>query len=115
MNFVKFTENNDHEGESWNFWLQKDGNEKELDKLFDLMTDHASEEEFGMDMREVPESEVDIVVKHSDEGYIPYNNKVTGTFVCPEIPEDIIDTEDDSVWEWLQDNFYKGDIERHFA
>lgn len=113
MNFVKFTEHNDHEGETWNFWLQKDGNEKELDKLFDLMTDFGVEEEFELDMREVPESEVDILVKHSLGGYMNDHNKVTGTFTCPEMPEGTADN-DEGAWDWIQDNFYKGGIERHF-
>ena len=31
--FVRLYETNDHEGESWNWWLQLDGNEDELRKL----------------------------------------------------------------------------------
>lgn len=114
MHFVKFTEHNDHEGETWNFWLQKDGNEKELDDLFELMSEHGVEEEFELDMREVPESEIDILVKHTDQGYMSYHNKVVGTFVCPVMPVEVADSDDDAGWEWFQENFYKGEIERHF-
>lgn len=113
MNFVKLVEHNDHEGETWVFWLQKDGNEKELNKLEDLLTDFSVEEEFEIDMTEVPEEEVDILVKHSLQGYYHYHNKVTGSFTCPEMPANTAEDDGDA-WDWIQDQFYKGDIERHF-
>lgn len=109
-NFVKFTEHNDNEGESWNFWLQYDGNEAQLKQLQSwLGTLDDDNDQYELDMTLVAEAEVDILVKHSDIGYMNYENKVTGTFTCPEF----IDKGNDS-WEQLADFFYKGDIERHF-
>ncbi len=114
MQFVKFTEHNDHEGESWNFWLQLDSNKTELNKLKKFLTENDIEDNPGyeLDMTPVDESEVDIVIKHSDQGYMDYNNKVTGKFEMP-IYED--DGQEDSAWEFANDNFYKGDIERCFS
>lgn len=116
MNFVKFTETNDNEGEQWNFWLQLDGNEEQLRELQSwLGTFDDDGESYELDMTPVPESEVDILVKHSDEGYFMYENKVEGKFTCPHPSEDVTggNTEDEG-YDWLNDNFYKGDIERHF-
>lgn len=112
MQFVKFTEHNDHEGENWNFWLQLDGNEKELNKLSDFLTKNDLEEQYDLDMTPVDEHEVDILVKHTDSGYMYYENKVTGTFTMPEYEDDGLE---DSAYEFANDNFYKGDIERCFA
>lgn len=111
MDFVKFTEHNDNEGEDWNFWLQLDGNEDELNELYHwLNTFDDDGESYELDMTAVPESEVDILVKHTGQGYMDYENKVTGTFKCP-IPTSI---DEDEGWEWLNDHFYKGDIARSF-
>lgn len=111
MNFVKFTEINDNEGEEWNFWLQLDGNEAQLKELQAwLGTFDDDGESYNLDMSPVPEVEVDILVKHTGGGYMYYENKVTGTFTCP-VPDT---KEEDRGWEWLNDNFYKGDIQRHF-
>ncbi len=113
MKFVKFTEHNDHEGESWNFWLQEDGNGFELKKLKTFLSENDLEDEgYELDMTPVDESEVDILVKHTDQGYMDYHNKVTGNFVMPQYEDD---GEEDSAYEFASDNFYKGDIERHFS
>lgn len=106
MKFVKFTETNDHEGEEWIFFLQVDGNEAELAKMEDMI--ESWEDESGYDSGyqlgsddEIPESEVDICVKHSPSGYMDTFNKVVGVFTNP--------VEDD-----LDDLFYKGGIRDHF-
>lgn len=113
-NFVKFTEHNDNEGEDWNFWLQLDGNEDQLNELASwLGTFDDDGESYELDMTPVPETEVDILVKHTDQGYMDYENKVTGTFVCPQ-PSQTAENDPDDAWEWLNDNFYKGDIARLF-
>lgn len=114
MQFVKFTEHNDWEGESWNFWLQLDGNESELSKLKSFLADNELEDNPGyeLDMTPVEESEVDAVVKRSGQGYMNYHNKVTGKFTMPvfEASEN-----EDAAWGFADDNFYKGDIQRSFA
>lgn len=114
MKFVKLTEINDHEGESWHFWLQLDGNEEQL-KL--LANDIDAFDEYGefleLNMTPVDESEVDILVKHTNQGYMNYQNKVVGVFTCPKSPESIYDDEE-SGYEWLTDHFYKGGIQEYF-
>lgn len=111
MNFVKFTENNDWEGESWNFWLQLDDNEEEIEKLNQFLTKNDVGEAYELDMTPVSEEEVDTLVKHSRSGYMTYENKVTGAFTMPEYEDD---GQEDSAYEFANDNFYKGDIERCF-
>lgn len=106
MNFVKFTEYNDHEGETWNFWLQLDGNEVELSKLQSCLI---SSDNYQLSAVPVDESEVDILVKHTDSGYMYYDNKVTGQFTCPEPNlDELVD------YEWLDNHFYKGHIMEYF-
>lgn len=115
MNFVKFTEHNDNEGEYWNFWLQLDGNEADLETLAEFLDQFdENAESYELDMTPVPESEVDILVKHTGQGYMDYENKVTGTMTLPEIDLDAVAVDDDEGYEWLNDNFYKGDIARCF-
>ncbi len=113
MKFVKYTETNDHEGESWNFWLQLDGNEAQLKELAAwLGTFDDDGESYDLDMSTViSEAEVDTLVKYGGQGYMDYNNKVTGTFVCPQ-PREFVD--DDEGWEWLNEEFYKGRIMTFF-
>lgn len=115
MNFVKFTEHNDNEGEDWNFWLQLDGNEADLETLQEFLIQFDdNEESYELNMTPVPESEVDILVKHSGQGYMNYENKVSGVMTLPEIDLERVATDDDAGWGWLNDNFYKGDITRCF-
>ena len=116
MKFIKFTEGNDHEGETWNFWLQYDGNEKELDKLGHIIeTLEDNDISYSLNNTLIDESEVDILVKHTRDGYMDYENKITGIFTCPEIDVDSHKDEiTDEIFESLDDNFYKGTIGRHF-
>lgn len=112
MKFVKLTENNDNEGESWNFWLQLDGNEdglKELQTWLNTFDDNG--EEYELNLTPVDESEVDTLVKHSGSGYMNYENKVVGTFKLPAIT----DKSEENGYEWLNDNFYKGGIRNCFS
>lgn len=112
--FVKFIERNEWEGETWVHWLQVEGNEAELTKLWNLLADAQSEE--GDEDTEEPEFElvdfeketlseehVDVLVKHTECGYMAAHTKVVGKFVCPDE---------------LGDGgraFYKGDITKHFT
>lgn len=112
MNFVKFTENNDWEGENWNFWLQLDGNEdqlKELESWLGTMDEYGHIYELLMGTV-LPEDKVDTLVDYSGSGYMDYNNKVVGKFTCP-IPST---SEEEDGLEWLNDKFYKGGIKDHF-
>jgi hypothetical protein len=120
MNFVKFTEYNDNEGETWNFWLQYEGNEKELKRLNDIVElNNAAgfDKQYSLDMTTFSEEEVDILVKHTDSGYMNYQNKIEGVLSVPEFNDDLFDYEDeidDEVFEWCDNNFYKGKIAELF-
>lgn len=90
--FVKFTERNENEGETWVFWLQLDGNDAELVKLWDLLADLEDEDEdepeFELDdwaEETLPEEHVDVLVKHAGgTTYMAAHTKVVGTFTCPD-------------------------------
>jgi hypothetical protein len=107
LQFVEFEEVNDWEGETWTFWLQLTGNEDELTKLDDLLSQAEREIEY-----ELPftlylencenESVVDKLVQHSEEGYYDSHNMVLGKFTCPE-----------SLGE-AADELYKGGIRDYF-
>lgn len=94
LKFVRFNETNDHEGETWTFWLQVDGNEAELDKLANLICDlddaaeeHEEPEFYLADHREetLSEEHVDVLVKHAGgTTYMAAHTKVVGTFTCPD-------------------------------
>lgn len=113
MKFVKFRENNENEGESWNFWLQLDNNQNELNRLQMFVSRFdPNREGFEINMLPVDESEVDVLVKHSDSGWMSYENKVTGYLTLPEVDENL---DEDSGFDWLMNNFYKGGIEDFFT
>lgn len=111
--FVRFTENNEWEGETWVFWLQLDGNENELIKLRNLLAELELEadedaedppyELASFKENTLPEEHVDVLVKHGGSGYMAAHTKVLGKFTCPDE---------------LGDGgraLYKGDITKHFA
>ncbi len=116
MQFVRFTEHCDHEGETWDFWLQKDGNTADLETLQEFLNQFDPDgESFELDLtEEASEETVDILVKYTQQGYMDYANKVTGTLTLPEIDLEKVANDDETGYDWLMDNFYKGDIARHF-
>jgi len=117
LKFVRFDETNDNEGETWTFWLQVNGNEDQLDKLWNLLIDANKNpddedekyEEFAYDLSDrneetLPEHDVDVLVKHAaGEGYMAAHHKVVGKFMCP-----------DSLGDGA-DDLYKGKICKLFA
>jgi hypothetical protein len=86
VQFISLTEANDHEGETWRYWLQLDGNENELEHLRAAIAGADEEETYEVAANDtaVPESEVDILVKHTGCGYTTYENKVTGVLELPD-------------------------------
>lgn len=107
--FVRFIECNDHEGETWNFWLQLTGNEREIGKLELLLREAQEAAPFDLDYRLTtsiePEPVVDKLVEYADESgaYMAAHKKVVGVFRCP-----------DSLGEDLND-LYKGGLRDHFT
>lgn len=108
LQFVKFTEHNEWEGETWNFWLQVNGNETALAKLADALrvgvADSEPEYELASIGSAVAESTVDDLIEHADdEGYMCAHNKVTGVLTVP-----------DDLGDYL-DKLYKGQITNLFS
>lgn len=118
--FVKLTEKNEHECETWVFWLQYTGNEKEIAKLDALLKDWQANSRYDVDQTLdltplVGEQVVDILVEYTPEGYMSYFNKVTGTFTCPEDPGlDEVTEEWEDPNNSREDLFYKGQIRDYF-
>lgn len=110
MEFVKFIEINDHEGETWVFWLQRDGNEVALNALAAVLSaltrDEDAEYEDASYQLDLDQSEdeaaVDVMVRHAPHGYLPTFTKVTGRLV---IPADLVEV----------DRLYKGGIRGLFG
>ena len=71
LQFVKLTEKNDNEGETWHYWLQFDGNTQELTKLKFFLDEHAGDDyDFPYELFDYTryEDEVDILVEEADYG-----------------------------------------------
>lgn len=106
MNYLKFSEQNEHEGETWHFYLPIEGNETELGKLRDYLASAEEDAEwelaYELGTDPLPEAEVDILVKHADVGYMSQHNKVSGVLATPDYEAD-------------KDQFYKGGISDHFT
>jgi len=96
MKFIKFTEHNEWEGETWMFYLQLDENENEIKKLKNLIK---KREDYEIQDKIFDEKEVNILVDNSQSGYLAFHNKVIGKFNCNNI---ILSKNDD--------NLYKGGI-----
>lgn len=82
--FVKFTEVNDWEGETWHFWLPVEGNEVQLVRLAVVTRDE--ECEYSLDMKNpLNEAAVDILVANADDtDYMAEHTKVAGILRLPE-------------------------------
>lgn len=106
--FVKLTENNEHEGETWHFYIPYEGNEEAIAQLFEAIAllDQDVDEEHSLDMTPIPEVEVDILVKHADTGYMANHNKLTGVLTLPENFDERMADED-------SDPLYKGQIKEY--
>lgn len=109
MMFVKFTEINEHEGETWTFWLQRDGNEAALAQLADAL-DEFGGDEYHLADTALREDVVDVLVEHGGVGYRPLHTKVTGHL---EVPTNLLAVDEDS-GDVLQDGLYKGGVQRLF-
>lgn len=114
--FVKFTEINDHEGETWVFFLELSGNQVYLGALATLIDDVQNENggniEFELDLVNlVEEDAVDVLVKYSPEGYMPTFNKVVGRMKLPSRSELVEEYEHGPEFNGL----YKGGIVKLFS
>lgn len=98
--FVRFHEYNDHEGESWDWWLQLTGNEEALAFLGGMLNEINAENDdpwLSLHLEDLePEGSVDKLVEYAENGYFSAHNKVIGVLT---VPDDLDD-----------DTLYKGGI-----
>lgn len=98
--YISLIEQNEHEGETWRFWIRVEGNEEALNKL------GVSLEYFGLDDlymldETLPEAEVDALVKNTMSGYMAFESKLDGKLTV---------SDDLAGFEALSDALYKGGI-----
>lgn len=108
MKYVKFTEENEWEGETWRFWLPYDGNEEALRQLVEL---NPGGDDYQLDLSTfVDEPTVDAFVANvneDDDGYMPPDQKVEGVMdISP-----LVDLNDEAAEQFL----YKGGIRELFT
>lgn len=74
LNWYKFTEDNDHEGERWNFYILLTNLEyKHLEELLDEYDD----ESYTLHSKVFTEDQVDILVENADDdGYMPSDIRI---------------------------------------
>jgi hypothetical protein len=83
--YVKFTEHNEWEGETWYFWIPTEGNGGELKALAAALDgEDSGDEKYELDLELVPEYDVDVLVRHSEVGYMATHNKQAGILTLPE-------------------------------
>ncbi len=100
--FFTFREYNDWEGETWNFCFPKEGNEEAISLLekFIEMDGTYGAYSFGP---EIKESELDVLVKRGESGYLHFWNKIDAVMDIDKIKKAIGEVDD-------EDPFYKGGI-----
>lgn len=83
--YVKFTESNEWEGETWHFYIPIAGNEEAIALLREKIADPDFQDpegdplEYVLAEEELTEVEVDTLVRHGDiDGYMPEHNKLQG-------------------------------------
>lgn len=101
--FAKFEENNDHEGETWIFWLQIEGNEDELERLGAALAEQQDEDpNWSLDPEIVlVEHDVEVLEAFAGQGYLNLHTKVTGVLRVPD--------------GFVVDKLYKGGVEELFT
>lgn len=97
--FYAFKEVNDWEGESWYFYVPLTIKEKE--HLEDLLERIGPDSPYTLE-GDISEEEIDVLVKNTNEGYMPEDNKCSGAKV------DILSLTYEDFEE--DDFFYKGQI-----
>ena len=101
--FVRFRENNDWKGETWDFYIPIEGNEEAIEELVELIEKYPNYTLYPVPFSE---NEVDILVKNENElSYMPRHNKLSGKL-------DFFDYSDKSLSK-EEDPFYKGGIRKY--
>ena len=85
MNYIKFRENNDWEGETWCFYIPVEGNEGAISQLRNKIDDETASGAYSLTTEPIPEEEVDTLVKHAEMGYMAEHNKLAGKLEVPDV------------------------------
>lgn len=121
MRFIKLTEENEWEGETWRFWLQVDGNEDELARLRGAIDSVAQLYDGGEPgcpftlaaLSQIKdESYVDTLIEQAEEedgGYMASDDKVTGVLKVPDWPAPA------DFGSQIEQDLYKGGIRELFT
>jgi hypothetical protein len=112
--FTPLIETNDHEGETWTWWIQIDGNQDVLDAIQEVIREALGESEYFEEFslpewpygEKLGEDQVNLLERWSDEGYHRSHNKVSGHLVVPDWWFETI-----SAFDRLE-ALYKGGIDR---
>ncbi len=121
MTFIRFTERNNKEHETFHFYIQWNGNEEALtllQKVVDKSDDsvmYGDCSTFTMDStKKFTEEEVNLFCKlPCSNCYHEMYTKCTGTFVCPFTEDDISSTENTA--NMLDEVFYSCVIKKMFS
>jgi hypothetical protein len=118
---ARFTEVNDHEGETWHFYLDAKGQEATLARFRELLEEMAarvvvSEEEeegfsefpFSLSLDLVPEYAVEVLINNGRSGYMPEHQRVSGYLDIKRLEKAIKKAK---TAEELVNLFYKGRLE----
>jgi hypothetical protein len=90
--YVRLTEHNDHEGETWYFYIPVGGNEDAVYQHLSRLISTANgdgEEHWSLSDFVFEEGEVDVIVKYG----MDIHNKMCGTLTVPDVTnqEDAVD------------------------
>lgn len=103
--FVRLRERNENEGETYDYWLQVNGNEDALAELAEVLDDDFFEDTNLRLEPQRPEHEVDLLVEETQSGYMDLTQKFTGRLEWPHAQM--------SMEDWSE-AIYKGSIEDCF-
>lgn len=94
MNYIQFKENNEWEGETWCFYIPTEGNEKQIDRLAELIQESNLEDTYTVGNELISEIEVDALVKHGGSGYMNNHNKCSGILDISHLSKENFDDDD---------------------
>ena len=121
--YVAFIENCRKDNLIHIYYLQHNGNEEELTKLYNYVNQAVETGyELGGDLSSfdmnldtlIPEEAVDLHTRLNDNPYVRFF-KLDGTFECPISEDDIEGTNSDDLAYILDERLYRGDIRYYFS
>lgn len=93
--YVRFTEENEWEGEIWHWYIPEAENKEALDSLIAKLKEFDLTDFYHLDDIHLTEQEVDTLVKYANDGtsYMAAHNKVTKPLDVSEL-EEVTDEEE---------------------